>query len=398
MTRPGHPLALFPEARRRELFPFVRHVVHLSACAETALPRDSLSAMEAFHRGYATRNLLDFPRWLGELDRCRATLARLIGADDPDDIALVPNTAAAARSVAHSLRLAPGDWLATGSLEFPSNLWPFEDAAEAAGAHVVRIEPEPPFRTPLAPLGALLARLGGAVAGPRAIAWSWVQYRDGYRIDPGELGRIAAGAGALSCLDGIQGLGAVPFSLRDTPVDALYAGGHKWLMGLGGGGFLYLRRSALARMRAFGRGWLSAVDPFAMDPDSPPRADARRFEAGNLPFGHYVALRHSVELLLSVGLEAVFAHILALQDRFLSRLSARGWKAASSLSPAERGPILALTPPAGVDLAGLVRALEAGGILVSARAGCLRIGPHLYNTGAEIDLAARAVADASGSG
>lgn len=377
--------ALFPEATRRALFPWVEGAIHLGAAAETPLPAPSHAAMLAFYEDYRVRGFTGFHPWLAELDRCRAALATLVGAADPDDVALVANTTAGARIVAHALPLAAGDRILTNALEFPSNLWPWEDAAARVGARVERL-PGDGLRTP--PEG-LRDGLEPADAGPvRAVAWSWVQYRDGFRSDLCALGALAREAGAWLAVDGIQGVGVVPLDLRRTPVDALYCGGHKWLMGLGGGGFLVIPKGRIPELAAYGRGWLSVEDPLAMDPDAPPRGTARRFEEGNLPLGHYFALRRSVELLLEVGVEAVFAHVLGLQDHLMERLEGSGFRPASSLQPQERGPILALDCPEERPAAQVVAALADRDIHVTARAGRLRLAPHLYNTRGEMDTLA----------
>ena len=378
---------LFPEGLRRELFPFVTQGVYLAAAAETPLPAPAAHAMQAYVADYAHRGMLRFEDTLGELERCRVALGRLLGGVDPEDIALVPHTTAGATAIAHSLPLWPGEVVLSNGQEFPTNLWPYEDAAMQAGATVERLAA--PGGQPAAQLVA--DRLSEGRPRPQAVAWSWVQYRDGYRADLGALGQACRESGAFLAIDAIQGVGAVPLDLKATPVDALYAGGHKWMLGTGGGGFLYVRRESLEDLCDFGRGWLSVADPLAMDQDAPPRADARRYEAGNLEWSAFVALRVGVELLLEVGVEAAFAHNLALQDHLLRRLEGTGVRCRSALDSVEvRGPILALELP-GADPGEVTQALLGRGIVVTARDGALRVAPHLYNTGEDMDALAGAL-------
>lgn len=379
--------ALFSEGQRRELFPFVAQGVYLAASAETPLPAPGAQAIHEYVEGYARRGMVQFGDTMRELERCRVALGRLLGGVDPEDIALVPNTTAGATAVAHSLPLWPGEVVLSNDQEFPTNLWPFEDAAIQAGATVERLEA--PGGRPSAALAA--ERLSQGRPRPQAVAWSWVQYRDGYRTDLGELGAACRAAGAFLSVDAIQGVGAVPLNLKETPVDALYSGGHKWLLGTGGGGFLYVRRDSLEDLVDFGRGWLSVADPLAMDIDAAPRSDARRYEGGNLEWSAFLALRVGVELLLEVGVEAAFAHNLALQEHLLRRLDGTGATPRSALEPMEcRGPILALDLP-GSDADEVAAALATRGIVVTARDGALRIAPHLYNTGEDMDALANAL-------
>lgn len=380
--------ALYPEPRRRELFPFVAHGIHLAAAAEPPLPEPSYQAMRRFLDAYRLRGGLDFGAWLAEMDACRAALARLIGAPDPDSIALVKNTATAARCLAYTLGLGPGDAVLTNDREFPSNVWPWEDAARAGGATVVRLAGEG-WRTP-----ARLVELPGGGAPrdpvPRAVAWSWVQYRDGYRTDLAELVRIGRARGMKVAVDGIQGLGAIPFSLAAWPVDALYASGHKWLLGPGGAGFLYVAPGRWGDLTRFGRGWLSAERPFAMDLDAPARPGPRAFEDGTTAVASIYGLRASIELLLTVGVDEIQGHVLHLLDHLVKRVEAKGYVPLSSLVRAERGPLLAFRCPRGTAQ-DLVDELARRDIHVTARDGGLRVAPHVYNTIEEMDALADAL-------
>lgn len=378
--------SLYPEPRRRELFPFVEKTIYLAASAETPLCTPAWEAVEGFFRRHRQEGMGCFGTTMVELQRCRERICQLLGADDPEDVALVPSTTAGATSVAHSLPLEPGDWVLSDDLEFPSNLWPFEDAALRAEACLVRL-PTQEGRVTARQAREFVARRTGDWGRLRALAWSWVQYRDGYRVDLSELGALARDTGAFLAVDAIQGLGVVPFSLRETPVDAVYAGGHKWLLGMGGGGFLWVDRARIPELRGFGRGWLSALNPIAMDLTAPPREDARRFETGGVNFAAYYALGAGLDLLLGLGIQEIFHHTQHLQEHLLRALEGTPYRPASLQERPHRSAILALRCP-HPDVPALVGALAERGILCTARDGLLRLAPHLYNTIEEMDTLA----------
>jgi selenocysteine lyase/cysteine desulfurase len=381
--------SLFPEPTRRKLFPVVDKWVYLAASAETPLCTPAWEAMEAFFQRHRQEGMGGFKATLAELQLCRERICQLIGAENPENVALVPNTTAGAAAIAHSLNLKPKDRVVTNELEFPSNLWPWEDAATRAGAEVLRLPVPQGFPSP----ELLQAYLQGTdQEALRAVTWSWVQYRDGYRVDLARLAKLCQEAGAFFAVDGIQGLGVVPFDLKETPVDALYAGGHKWLLGQGGGGFLWVHPKRVSGLRDFGRGWLSVEDPMAMDPNMPPRGDARRFEAGSMAFGSYYALSASLKLLLEVGVKEIHIFVQHLQDHLLRALEGSRYTPASPQERSQRSAILTLDcPQEDVDI--LVAALAEKGILCTARKGRLRIAPHLYNSIEEMDLLATALRD-----
>src|ERR1019366_819569 len=61
--------------------------------------------------------------------------------------------------------------------------------------------------------------------------------------------------------DAVQQLGAIPFDVRKTPVDAIACGAHKWIMAPFGCGFLDLSKEFRAKVRPPIAGYLSVAEP-----------------------------------------------------------------------------------------------------------------------------------------
>jgi selenocysteine lyase/cysteine desulfurase len=61
-------------------------------------------------------------------------------------------------------------------------------------------------------------------------------------------------------VDGIQGVGALPLSVGNSGIDFLSNGGHKWLMGPQGCGFMYISPVLFERLKPAFAGWLSVKD------------------------------------------------------------------------------------------------------------------------------------------
>ena len=93
----------------------------------------------------------------------------------------------------------------------------------------------------------------------------------------------------------------------------------------------------------------------------------------------------SLELLLSLGIDAISRRILDLTDHLAEGLRGRGW---AVLSPREhdreKSGIVQATRE-GVDFRALPGALQERGFEVSVRGGALRVSPHAYNTTEELD-------------
>ncbi len=108
-------------AVRRE-FPALDNWTYLNTATFGQLPR---RATEAVAKHFAHRDELacwDFLSWYDDADRLRAKIARLIHCS-PDDIAFVPNAAAALGILLGGIDWRPGDRVLTLEHEFPNNLY-----------------------------------------------------------------------------------------------------------------------------------------------------------------------------------------------------------------------------------------------------------------------------------
>ena len=104
--------------------------------------------------------------------------------------------------------------------------------------------------------------------------------------------------------------------MRATGVDALYAGGAKWLMALQGVSFLWLRAALLDRIALRLPGWRSVEDIWNfLDYEQPPAPNASRYEGGTPNIIGALSLATSMDVLANAGIDRIGAHVLALTDR-----------------------------------------------------------------------------------
>jgi kynureninase len=103
-----------------------------------------------------------------------------------------------------------------------------------------------------------------------------------YRCDlPALLAHARDRWAASSALDLTQGVGILPFSLRETLVDIVVSTSLKWLCGTPGAGIVQVRPDLLPETTPELRGWFSQPDPFSWDLDAFAYApDARRLDHG----------------------------------------------------------------------------------------------------------------------
>lgn len=380
--------SVFQEVREAE-FPDLQGCTFLNAASFGPLPRRGRAALEELLRlrSEAPHRFAGYD-FAVALDRCRNAAARLIGAR-PAEIALGPNTTFGLFLAAALLpqvcrqqgRPIEDATVLVSDREFPANVLPWLGLRRRG----VRVELIATDADGFPREDAILERLrGGDVA---MIAISAVQFASGYRADLRRLGSACRRVGALFVVDAIQAAGAVPIDVSDQPIDILSCGGQKWLCAPHGSGFAYVRGELCDRLEPPLRGWLSttaAADVSRLlDYRAPLVDDARRFEQGSLAVHDQLALAHSIELLLELGIETIEQHIRGIVRPLLD------W---ADAAPAVR---LASPPPGPSSSAivclevrrpeGVFEALTRAGVACALREGVLRFSPHLYNTTDEIE-------------
>jgi selenocysteine lyase/cysteine desulfurase len=322
-----------------------------------------------------------FPEWLDADARVRVRLADLIGADSPDDVALLKNTSDALSQVAHGLDWQPGDRVVALAEEFVSNLVTWE-ALEARGVAFARVAPAGGE----SPEDALEAACDGGAA---LMTVSTVQYGTGYRMDVERLGRFCRERGILFCVDAIQSLGALRFDARACHADFVVSGAHKWLMSPFGVAAFWCRPGVRDRVRPLAYGWHTLTVPlrFAgtlaeMEPS------ARRYEAGTANWAAILGFDATLSLLDEVGMDAVEAAVLANAAYLTERLVGRpGVRLVSSTGGPHASGSVCVTVD-GHDLPALAERLENDhGVLCAARGPALRFSPHYYTPRDDLDRA-----------
>lgn len=369
------------DALRRE-FPITRQYNFLDHAAVAPIPERCVAAVRRYLEEIATTCHVQ-----GQLYRdtelVRASAAKLIHAD-PDEITFVKNTSEGISFVANGLHFSNNDNIVTTSVEFPANIYPWM----ALQAHGVRLKmiPEDNGRIPV-------ERLCEAIdSRTRIVAISAVQYASGFRVDLAELGRVCQQKGVLLAVDAIQALGCVPLDVRALNIDFLSADGHKWLLAPEGAGIFFCRRELLGHLRPSTIGWRcmkNATDFGRYQFEF--RDDARRYDSGAYNLAGIFGLGASIDLLLELGIDIVWAKVRELTDRLVEGVRSKGYRVVSSRRPGESSGIVAFTSDRH-DLERIRAHLQAEyRTIVSVREGRLRVSPHVYNTPEEIDQLIRAL-------
>lgn len=343
---------------------------------------------------YATHGVQAFVRWEKERRVLKSNLASLVGAR-PSEIAFVPNTSRGISEIALSFPWRSGDRVVLFNGEFPANITPWQQAAELFELELTFIDANA-FHSDqgLALLTRELER------GVRMVAVSVVQFQTGLQMPIRQMGAACRAYGARLCVDAIQACGCVPIDVMRDGIDYLACGGHKWLMGVEGAGFIYVNHEHQAELRPYTAGWLShenAADflfkgPGHLRTDRPLRRDeCGVFEGGTQNLLGLAALGASVSLLLSVGVNKVFEHVCAYLDALETGLLERGFVSLRARERSRQSGLLCVRAPEGHDELVVAERLRERGVLVGTPDGNLRFSPHFPNNKTELPQVLQAV-------
>jgi selenocysteine lyase/cysteine desulfurase len=362
-------------ALRAEL-PVTERYAYLNHASIGPLPQRAVERISALATTVATSGDRFWPERNARAEEVRRQAARLLGAKDPREVAFVENTSSGLSLIAEALDWQPGDSVVGVACEFPSNAYPWMNLA--ARGVVYRAVPERNGRIDTDELLDLIDEH------TRVLAISWVEYSNGFRFDLARVGAFCRACGVLFVVDVIQGLGGLALDVERQNVDVACGSAHKWLLGPEGIGLLYVSDRVVERLRPQRAGWRSMRDQTSwteLDIDWGP--GAQRYESGTLNFLGIHALGAALEIFLDLGPAEVESRVLALADLAARGLAERGFTVISSRRAGETSGIVAAVHPK-VSAEKLVERLLARDIIVSARAGRLRLSPHVYNTAEEI--------------
>jgi selenocysteine lyase/cysteine desulfurase len=361
----------------RRLFPVTEHYAYLNHAAVAALPQPVVETMSRYiversHNG--SEALLDFEE---RLESLRRLCARFVGAHR-DEITFTGSVSHGLNIVAAGLDWQPGDNVICAETEFPANIYPWTNL-ERRGVEV-RFVPACDYCILVEDVA---ARMDSRT---RLVAISFVEFSTGYRNNLEALVQLCHEQGALLSVDGIQGLGALQLDVGQTPVDFLATQSAKWMLGPIGAGFLYVRRELMPQLDPVMTGWRAVVDRDNYYRfDSPLRASAERFEPGSLNSVGLLGMGAAIEFLLSVGIGAIEARILALTDRLIDGLQQAGCSITTPLGDRQRRSGIVCFHHPAVDSATLARQLLEAGVIISVRGDVIRVSPHFYNTETELE-------------
>lgn len=375
-TRPAYDL----EAVRKKI-PILERLVPMNNCSQAPQMVETKEAAERYLTSWNEEGM-NWERWIEEVESARRSFASLINAS-ATDVAVCGSVSQATSSVASAFDYSTGRKnLVVSAGEFPTvgHVW---RAQEARGAKISWV----PVRDGIIPLEGYPSLLTEETL---LVSACHGYYQTGFKQDLKAIVALAREVGALVYADAYQTLGSCPLDVQALDVDFLASGNLKFLMGIPGIAFLYVKSSVAETLEPSVTGWFGRKDPFLFDPtDLSWAPGARRFDLGTPPiFEAYVA-RAGMDVLRRTGLEAIEAWNLRLSQALLEGAKDRGLQVLGPRTPAEKAPTTAFLVPG--DAHAVEAELKSRGIVGSARGPALRLAPHFYSSLEDIDAALTAL-------
>lgn len=359
--------------------------VWLNASHQGPLPGRAAAAVMEMVRWKQEPHHLMKPGVFTEVpNRLRSVLAGLLSVS-PDELVLANSSSYGLHLVANGLDLQPGDEVIVARNDFPSDVLPWTRLRHH-GVVTKQLQPRCQVLTPAEIAPEITPRT-------RVVCLSWVHSLSGRMVDLDGIGQLCRDNKVLFVVNGSQGVGGIPISPGDHPIDVLTSVGFKYLCGPYGTGFCWLSPQVMDRISTTKLYWLSSLtaDDLAaeeIDLDSIKAPDgARRHDVfGTANFFNFAAFAESAGLVARTGVERIYAHNLSLSARLVVGIDRRRYEVQDRGDPEHRSAVLFLRP-LGRSLENAAHELGDARVDVARRRGMIRVAPHFYNRPDEIDRA-----------
>ena len=285
-------------------------------------------------------------------------------------------------SVAWAKSPPKGSNIVSTRASFPSTVYPWTRVANANGAEVRLADHDSDLYTEPNDIISLIDQ------DTSVVTVSHVEFSSGQRYDLRKLADAAHSVGAILVVDATQSMGMVPIDAPNSGADVIVSSGYKWLRGTYGAAVGYISPSVLPDMYPGLLGFRSHDDIWDLRAErlTLPR-DASRFEYTTIHFGAALGLAKAVDEICDFGIQEVWEHDLKLADKVIDEAKRIGLSIVSPISEEERSAIIGLRIPEGVSSEAIARRLQDEySILVTSRAGLLRVSPHMDNTTEEVGM------------
>jgi selenocysteine lyase/cysteine desulfurase len=376
-SRPSDPASL------RSRYPRALQQVYLDCAAHCPLSTHVRAGMEKYMDFHMYGPAEGREAYVEEaLGAVKHQFARLIHAK-PTEVAFVPNTKAGEWTVFNGLDVpSTGGNVVTNDLHYAGSIHSYI-GHQKAGMDL-RIVKARNWTIDLEDLDAAIDQ------NTKFVAITLLSNVNGHIEDAKAISEIAHANGAYVYADIIQAVGAIPVDVAALGLDFAACSNYKWLTGVRGSGFLYVREDLQGTVVkdllypgyvSFNYPpWVDSVDRSKVEFPYQAPADASRYEPGNTSREGYCGQYEAFRVLEEIGIDNLLAHTMPLVDRIRRELPESKYRCITP--PGTRGPLIVFIP---VDYAGTRTKLQRADIQVTMTGNRLRISPSVFNNQEDVD-------------
>ncbi|MGA2581460.1 MAG: aminotransferase class V-fold PLP-dependent enzyme [Bryobacteraceae bacterium] len=316
-----------------------------------------------------------------EVETVRQKLAADFGCD-PEEMAITRNASEALENVQQGLDLKAGDEVLTTDQDYPRMINTWKQRERRDGIVLKTIS----FPTPPPSLEDLAERFERAITPrTRVIHFCHITNLTGQIFPVQRICQMARSRGIEAIVDGAHAYAQFPFKHADLDCDYYGTSLHKWLLAPHGTGFLYVRKSKIAKL------WPLMAAPADMTDN------IRKFEEiGTHPAANHNAISDALEFHTAIGVERKAARLRYLRSLWTDRLTRLPHVSTPTSSDPRLSCGIGLLSVEGKEPGPLAdqlwdkyRILTVG--IVHPQFKGLRITPNVYTTLPEIDTFCGAV-------
>jgi L-cysteine/cystine lyase len=257
-------------------------------------------------------------RYTAAIADARAAFARILGAD-LDEVALTENTTRGLNIVLSGLadRLGSGDQVLTTDAEHHSVLVPLYELRQRNGLEVTFAHLDPSGGA----AGVLNALNDALTPRTKLIVLSHIMYTTGVCVPIAAIQRLARERDVRVLVDAAQTPGHLALDMHGWDCDYYAVPGHKWLLGPGGTGALYVRSVLIPDLPPTHSSLHAAVSFDTHGGYEPNIDDAAKYELSSFNGPLMVGATAAVDFLDSIGMANIAGRITMLADRFRDGLA-----------------------------------------------------------------------------
>ena len=383
----------------RNDFPRARTAAYFDNASSHPL---SVHSAAALHRyiNWVTHEVGEpwWPPWAAPRDEAKHLFAKLINAQ-PEDIAFARSAVEAESNLINGMEehISAGN-IVTHDLHYGASLYNYKIREQAsAGTPInesdsLRIVKHRDWQINYHDIEQAIDD------NTRLVSITLVSNVNGYLSDVKAISDLAHAHGAYLYVDIIQGVGAVPVDVEAMGIDFAACSTFKWLMGVKGFGFLYVRsdlqQSVVKPTQHCGgisfnyAPWTEEPDPDVAEYTFTPTPGPTCYEVSYPSYEGAICAQESLKYILRLGVHNIRNHVRALTARLMEELPALGYP---TITPkGNESPIVTFLAP---DPAATIEKLRNAGVHVAMRHGNkMRISPSVFNNQEDVSRLLEALA------